>query len=199
MEINNNGFDYVDLGLPSGTLWATCNVGAERPSESGLYFQWGDTKGYSKEQVGKDKHFTCNDYKWINGSSFTKYTIPGTTLELEDDAAHVNMGGSWHMPTPKQITELIYNTMNTWITQDEVNGMKFASKKDSSKFIFIPVAGYAWHSSFFSGGTNGFIWSSMSSKDSVDSGQLLGVYLGGAYLGSLSSRYYGFSVRCVIG
>ena len=54
-NINNNGYDYVDLGLPSGTLWATCNVGASKPSELGLYFQWGDTKGYKEDQVGMEK------------------------------------------------------------------------------------------------------------------------------------------------
>ena len=63
----NNGFDYIDLGLPSGTLWAACNVGASKPSDAGLYFQWGDTKGYTKEQVGTgngQKKFFWTDYKW---------------------------------------------------------------------------------------------------------------------------------------
>ena len=62
--INNNGYDYVDLGLPSGTLWATCNVGAERSSDYGLYFQWGDTKGYAKDYIEKShktKNFSWND------------------------------------------------------------------------------------------------------------------------------------------
>ena len=201
-KINNNGYDYVDFELPSGTLWATCNVGSNKPTDYGLYFQWGDTIGYTKEQIGKDKQFNWNDYKFsIDGSNtnFSKYAEEGETLELEDDAAHVNMGGSWHMPSHKQIMELIYNTTTEWTTLDEANGMKFSSKKDSSKFIFIPAAGYAWHGSFYNYGTNGFIWSSMSSKELIDSGQLLGIYLGGAYPGGLSSRYYGFSVRGVIG
>ena len=60
-NINSNGFDYVDLGLPSGTLWATQNVGASKPSDYGLYFQWGDSKGYTKKQLGKDKMFTWAD------------------------------------------------------------------------------------------------------------------------------------------
>ena len=108
-----NGFEYVDLGLPSGTLWATMNVGASKPSDFGLYFQWGDTQGYTAAQVGKDKQFTWNDYKFsIDGSSsnFSKYTTTGARLDLEDDAAHANMGGSWHMPTPEQCQELIDNT-----------------------------------------------------------------------------------------
>ena len=103
-KINNNGYDYVDLELPSGTLWATCNIGASKPSEYGLYFQWGDTVGYSPDQIGfgeGKKVFSFDDYKWSpsgDGDTFTKYTNTGDTLELEDDAAHVHMGGDWHMP-----------------------------------------------------------------------------------------------------
>lgn len=95
-----NGKDYVDLGLPSGTLWAAMNVGASKASDEGLYFQWGDTVGYTADQVGTGegkKKFASDwsDYKWFssaNGGTLTKYTTTGATLELEDDAAHANMG-----------------------------------------------------------------------------------------------------------
>ena len=105
-NVDANHYEYEDLGLPSGTLWATCNVGALKPSDAGLYFQWGDTSGYTASQVGgvnDKKYFGWRDYKWsIDGSStnFSKYTTSGATLDLEDDAAHVNMGGDWHMPSP---------------------------------------------------------------------------------------------------
>ena len=198
-RINNNGYDYVDLGLPSSTLWATMNVGAKKPSDYGKYFQWGDTQGYTYDQIGKGKLFDWDNYKWGSTIHFTKYTAKGDKLELEDDAAHVHMGGDWHIPIPYQILELINNTTREWTTLDDVNGMKFTSKKDDSKSIFIPATGYAWGCSIDYSGSFGNIWSSMSSKDIVDSGQLLGIYLGGAYPGSLSSRYYGFSVRGVIG
>ena len=100
-----NGHDYVDLGLPSGTLWATCNVGASKASDYGLYFQWGDTQGYTAGQVGYgegQKKFAddWNDYKFGASPNFTKYTSTGATLDLEDDAANASMGGDWHMPTP---------------------------------------------------------------------------------------------------
>ena len=122
------------------------NVGAHKPSDYGLYFQWGDTVGYTADQVGTGegkKYFFTDDCKFFDGVKFTKYNTPGATLELEDDAAHVNMGGDWHMPTPEQIDELINtaNTTNTWTTQDGVSGMTFTSKKDNSKSIFIPAAG----------------------------------------------------------
>ena len=157
---NFNGHDYVDLGLPSGTLWATCNVGASKPSDHGQYFQWGDTSGYTADQVGKDKQFSWSDYKFsIDGSSsnFRKYTTTGATLELEDDAAHANMGGDWHMPTPTQITELLNNTTHTWTAQGGVNGRLFTSKTDTSKSIFIPAAGGAWGGSLNDGGGVGLV------------------------------------------
>lgn len=166
-EINNNGFDYVDLGLPSGTLWATKNVGANNPSDFGLYFQWGDVIGYSPSQISKrkeNKAFDWSDYKFsINGSysNLSKYTTLGETLDLEDDAAHVNMGGDWHMPTPEQFKELINETTSKWERQNGVNGMKFISKEDESKYIFIPAAGDAWHGSINNNGREGNLWSSM--------------------------------------
>ena len=196
-EINNNGYDYVDLGLPSGTKWATTNVGARKPSDAGLYFQWGDTLGYTKEQVGKDKQFNWDNCKWYPGRTFTKYNTTSATLELEDDAAHVNMGGDWHIPTPGQINELLNNTTNTWTTQDGVNGRLFTSKKDGTKSIFIPAAGGAWDGSVQSSGDFGDVWSSMLNTDYVYRGQYLFFNSGGAYLFNYY-RYYGFSVRGVI-
>ena len=115
----NDGFnrEVVDLGLPSGNLWAKCNLGANSPEEAGLYFQWGDTVGYTKEQVGNGeglKYFSWSDYKFsIDGSSsnFSKYTgSDKTVLDLEDDAAHVMLGGSWRMPTYDECLELYKNT-----------------------------------------------------------------------------------------
>ena len=201
--LNNNGYDYVDLGLPSKTLWATCNIGADKPSDFGLYFQWGDTVGYAKDQIGKDKQFNGANYKWNpsgDGKTFTKYnkTDNKNVLDLEDDAAHANMGGSWHMPTPTQIDELINNTINAWTTQDGVNGRLFTSKKDGTKSIFIPEAGDAWDGSVQGSGDYGLVWSSMLGTVIVDSGHVLRFYSGLAYLYSSRSRYLGCSARGVI-
>ena len=209
-NVNNNGYDYVDLGLPSGTLWATMNVGASKPSDCGLYFQWGDTVGYTKEQVGKgeeQKKFASdwNDYKWyLSGSknednlTFKKYKAKGEELELEDDAAHVNMGGDWHMPTSDQIQELIGSTTSTWVVQDNVNGRLFTSKKDGMKSIFIPAAGCAWDGSINGSGSNGYVWSSLLSTNYVLIGRHLSFKSGGTFLISIN-RGYGLSVRGVIG
>ena len=196
-----NGYGYVDLGLPSGTKWATQNVGARKPSDFGLYFQWGDTSGYTAEQVGKDKQFASNwsDYKWGTSSNFTKYNTNGATLELEDDAAHANMGGSWHMPTPDQIQELINtaNTTSTWTTQDEVNGRLFTSK-NNGKSMFFPAAGIAWDGSVRGSGGGGYVWSSVLSTDYVSYGQYLN-FFSGSVNQSKYNRYDGLSVRGVVG
>lgn len=209
-EINNNGFEYVDLGLPSGTLWGTCNVGASKPSDYGLYFQWGDTNGYAKNQIGRESgqkkfEFDYSDYKWyLSGNAyndclkFKKYKTKGATLDLEDDAAHVNMGGDWHMPTPTQIQELLDNTTNTWTSLNDVNGRLFTSKKDQSKSIFFPGANNAWDGSVRGIGGFGEVLSSMSSKKYIDSSQVLSFGAGGVSL-NYSERYYGCSVRGVIG
>ena len=193
-------YEAVDLGLPSGTLWATCNVGASKPSDAGLYFQWGDTIGYTADQVGTGdgkKAFSWADYKWsVNGSSsnFSKYKTPGAILDLEDDAAHVNMGGDWHMPTPEQIQELINETDNTWTTQ----GRLFKSKKDDSKSIFVPAAGYAYYDSLHNEGSEADVWSSVLGTNSVGRGQYLYFNSSNVYLDNYF-RYYGFSVRGVLG
>ena len=208
--INNNGFDYVDLGLPSGTLWATCNVGASKPSDAGLYFQWGDTVGYTAAQVGTGegkKKFASDwsDYKWyLSGSenednlTFKKYKAKGEGLELEDDAAHVNMGGDWHIPTDKQILELIGSTTSTWVVKDNVNGRLFTSKKDETKSIFIPAAGCALNGLIYLRTIEANVWSSMLNMDEVDYGQYFYFNLFNTSLYS-TSRYCGFPVRGVIG
>lgn len=119
MEINTNGHAYVDLGLPSGTLWAKMNVGAKKETDYGLYFAWGETQGYTASQVGTDKQFDWKNYAFriTKPINFTKYDQDGlTNLELTDDAASVNMGGDWHMPTKKQCVELLKKTKNGFVT-----------------------------------------------------------------------------------
>lgn len=199
-NFDNNGYDYVDLGLPSGTLWATMNVGASNPLDYGLYFKWGETKGYAANQA--EIVYTIDNYKLsINTSdidSFTKYNSEKTILKLEDDAAHVNMGGDWHMPSPKQINELLDNTTSEWTTLNNVSYMTFTSKKDTSKSIFIPAAGYTMNSGLVYGnGIEGNFWPSMLSDNHISNGYTLYFYSGGAELGT-DNRNYKFPVRGVI-
>lgn len=136
-EINNNGFDYVDLDLPSGTLWSTCNIGATKPYEPGLYFQWGSIKG-DKEIVNEPGSRSKWRYYDSTKEVFTKYTTTNAPLELDDDAAYKIMGGDWHIPSTNQIQELFNNTIRKWTSIKNVLGVIFISKKDKSKSIFIP-------------------------------------------------------------
>ena len=196
-------YEAVDLGLPSGTKWATMNVGASKPSDAGLYFQWGDTVGYTADQVGTgegQKKFASDwsDYKWGISPNFIKYTTTNATLELEDDAAHVNMGGEWHMPTPDQIEELTTNTTSIWTTQDGVNGRLFTSKKDTSKSIFVPAAGLAVDGLFYFRDSEGNVWSSKLHSVDVHTGQCLVFMSDGAGVATYN-RCFGLSVRGVIG
>lgn len=116
-----NGHAYVDLGLSTGTKWAKMNVGASSEKDAGLYFAWGETQGYTASQVGGHKVFRWSDYKfnpWGDGSTFTKYNASDkkTHLELNDDAAHVNWGGDWHIPNRTQCIELFKETKNGIVT-----------------------------------------------------------------------------------
>lgn len=134
-------YEFVDLGLPSGTLWATCNVGATKPEESGLYFSWGETEGY--ERPTEDKGFYIEDYKfYINGSeNYSKYSeIDGLTeLEKVDDAAYQS-NNNCRMPNYNECIELIENTEYKWQEQNGVIGAKITSKINGNS-IFIPGAG----------------------------------------------------------
>lgn len=118
-----NGHEYVDLGLPSRTLWAKMNVGAESEKDAGLYFAWGETQGYTASQVGNrkgQKAFSWDDYTLTedSGSTMSKYNASDnkTHLELTDDAAAANMGGDWHMPNRAQCLELFKETKNGFVT-----------------------------------------------------------------------------------
>ncbi len=152
----NNGHGYVDLGLPSGTLWATCNVGADSPEDNGDYFAWGEIWGYND---GK-KNFSWRTYKYCKGSHNTlvKYCTENyygivdnrIELDLEDDAATVNWGSGWKMPTDNQILELRNTEYCTWsqVTKNGRNGYKVTSKKNGAS-IFLPAAGYRQDSSHY--------------------------------------------------
>ena len=167
-ELVLNGHEYVDLGLPSATLWATMNVGATSPEGYGNYYAWGEAK--TKIEQGKeDDYGWYASYMWCNDRKdrLTKYNTSSscgavdnnTVLDLEDDAASVNWGGSWHMPTHADLDELI-NTSNctwTWITLNGVNGYKVTSKVND-KFIFLPAAGYRFDTDLYSEGSYGFYW-----------------------------------------
>ena len=189
-------YEYVDLGL--SVKWAKCNVGAEKETDAGLYFAWGETTGYTASQVGTDKQFSLSDYKYGNSSSnLTKnnQSDSKTVLESTDDAASQIMGGDWRMPTDAEFQELIDKTTKEWTQVNGVNGYKFTSKINGNS-IFIPAAGYCSNGSVISVGNHGRVWSSSLYTSDPNNAWGLGFSSGGCNV-SYGSRYNGRSVRGV--
>ena len=165
--VNSLQMEYVDLGLPSRTLWAKCNIGAATETDYGDYFMWGSTT--------PDNNHTCNwaNTPFNNGSETYNETYfnddmknilcPNGVLAKEFDAAYKATNGMGRMPTVAEIQELLDNTNYEWFENYKgsgVKGRKFTSKKDTSKYIFIPAAGWRFNSSFESRGISGYFWSS---------------------------------------
>ena len=192
---------YVDLGLPSGLLWATCNVGAEKPEDYGDYFAWGETIAKSDYSWSTLKY--CNDKA---GESFSKYVTKSsygtvdnkTVLESSDDAAVANCGDGGRMPTHAEWEELFDNCIWTWTEMEGHNGCKVTSKRNG-RFIFLPAAGRREDESVDDAGSMGYYWTST----------LHGKYMYSAWCSYFDesrtypsyydyySRYYGFSIRPV--
>ena len=190
---------YVDLGLPSGLLWATCNVGADNPEDYGDYFAWGetqpkDTYNWSTYQYCNGSYNTltkyCNNYDY----GYNGFTDNLTTLLPEDDAATANWGSDWRMPTKEEWQELYSNTTQTWTTQNGVNGRLFTASNGNS--LFLPAAGYRWDGELGSAGSYGIYWSSSLYTDGPDLAVVLYFNSGGTSVDFY--RGYGFSVRPVL-
>jgi hypothetical protein len=197
--------DYVDLGLPSGLLWATCNVGADSPEEYGDYFAWGetqpkeyydwDTYQYANGTSWEDPQLTkyCNDANYGNNG----FTDNLTTLLPEDDAATANWGSSWRMPTEEEWRELYNNTTQTWTTQNGVNGRLFTAANGNS--LFLPAAGCIMDDEFEHISVTGLYWSSSLDTDfpSLAWYYYFDFYSGNDGIDDFYIRYFGQSVRPV--
>ena len=189
----------VDLGLSE--KWASWNMGASSPEECGAYIAWGET------DVKWDYYWS--NYKWCKGTEniLTKYNTKSdygfvdnkTTLDLDDDAAHVNWGGSWRMPTRDEMQELIDNCTLEWITENGVNGYRFTSKKDgfSSVSIFLPAAGYRLTSQPPTmTNISGWYLSSSNNPNQPKNNYLMQLNSSGVYM-QPSGRNSGFTIRPV--
>ena len=164
-----NGHTWIDLGLPSGTLWATCNVGTSMPEQYGDYFAWGETT--TKALYKWDTYKYCNGsydmltkYCYISGYGSNGFTDTLTILLPEDDAATVHWGSGWRTPTNDEWRELDAYTTKTWTTQNSVNGMLLTSPNGGS--IFLPATGsyrfnnYTGNQDHDNVGSSGIYWSS---------------------------------------
>ncbi len=199
------GHAYVDLELTSGTLWATYNVGATAPEQYGDYFAWGETTSKSYYSwLGAPN--APNTYKWGEHSysaypdyGMTKYnkTDGKTVLDAADDAATANWGGAWCMPTMEEQKELIDECTWSWTTLNGVYGYRVTSKKDYTKSIFLPSAGFYEGSNLKSAGEYGGYWS--SSLGPTRPTEAYSLYFESDYHDCFyGDRYYGSSVRPVV-
>ncbi len=191
--------DWVDLGLPSGTLWATRNVGALAPEDYGDYFAWGETT--------PKEYYDWSNYKWSNGAynQLTKYCDmeshgymgfidTKTELDPEDDAAYVNWGPSWRMPTKEQQDELWEKCTSLWTQRNGVYGRLVYGPNGNT--LFLPASGFRWNDSLEEAGSYGRLWSRT-------------LYSGYPYLANIlrfgsrdlffevGNRAYAFAVRAV--
>ncbi len=187
-----NGYDYVDLGLPSGTKWATANVGASKPQDYGNYYAWGETT--TKETYNWSNYKYGSDYnqltKYCNNSYYGKdgFTDSKTTLDLSDDAAYVNWGGKWRMPTKTQQKELYNECYWVFTNSYNLSGVEgyivYKAKTSSDKgkkiydgetpsssytlsdaHIFLPAAGYRIDGYLDYAREDGYYWSSSLDSD----------------------------------
>jgi len=203
-SLNTNNHAYVDLGLPSGALWATHNIGANTPTDYGNYYAWGETA--SKQDYSWGTYAYGSDY-----DSLTKYCPANKSdywggsgdpddlkvLTLEDDVAHSEFGGDWHMPSSELLWELYSYTDNEWTDNYNESGVAGRVFRGNNQELFIPAAGYRDGSDLGAGGSGAYVWSL----------GLILYYPSYAYYLDFDSdgisidnygRYYGFSVRPVL-
>ena len=218
-----DGYGWVDLGLSSGTLWATCNVGASSPEEAGNFYAWGETKARGEEDVTNETNYASagsyiknsnywDTYKYCNGSnafynqSLTKYNYSETygvvvdnvnELEEVDDAAYVNWGENWRMPSYEQIQELANNCTITETTLNGVSGYNFVGPSGQS--IFFPVVGYYNDDPSSSGSstTSSYYWSRVLDEQSPYAAQCMNMVTSFNVLYGMASRCQGCSIRPV--
>lgn len=202
--------DYIEIG---GVKWATMNIGAETIYDVGLYFQWGDTQGYTASQVGEgsgQKYFSEEDYKWhdeTQSSKFTKYNYIDnkTTLDLEDDAVHAAWGGNWRMPTTDEIDSFIESVNSEWTNNynnSGIAGWVCEDKEDNTKVLFFPASGEAGNGAIYGNEVYGHGW--ILSSNVCDGSEwytvrkLGGYYDDGEIHNDSSERYAGFPCRGVL-
>lgn len=200
--IGNDVHEYVDLALPSGTLWATTNVGASSPEEYGDYFAWGETQPKNV--------YSWSTYQWCNGSletltkycsisefGYNGYVDTKTELDPEDDAATANWGRAWRMPSLDQVQELIESCTCQCTTKNGVWGMMFTSNYNGA-ILFFPAAGMYQNSQVDNAGGLGLYWErTLNTSGPYGAGNMnFGITRASVINGS-HGRSLGVSVRAV--
>lgn len=175
----------IDMGLPSGLQWATCNVGAEIPSDLGLYFSWGNIEGH---RMGEGYDFSQEVYNTTPAAEITD------NLSLTQDAAYTNLGTPWRMPTAAEFQELYDNCTCVWSSMNGVRGLLCTSNVNGNT-LFFPAAGFYNGTSLSGRGSRGLYWSSTYESATIASGLRFDSSSVGPQSGN--NRRSGFSVRAV--
>lgn len=198
-----DGHEWVDLGLPSGTLWATCNVGANSPEKYGGYYAWGETTtktdyGWSTYKYSKGSNTTMTKYCTDSKYGYNGFTDNMTELLPEDDAATANWGSNWQMPSRAQSEELINSDYTTteWTTMNGKKGRKITSKSNS-KSIFLPAASRYFGKSLDATTDFGRYWLRSLLTNPSSGAVQLAFNIDDITTGGNDSRSYGQSVRPV--
>ena len=200
--------EYVDLGL--SVKWATMNIGAEKESDYGIMFAWGqtdnavatnfvDSENYPYNWANAPFNDRANEYNSTYFNEAKNTVCPNGILAKKYDAAAQIMGEGWRMPTQSDFQELIDNTNKEWTIVNGVNGYKFTSNKEGfqNNSIFIPAAGYCSNGSVNDVGGGGYVWSSSLDASRPNFAWSLYFFSGRCYVYDSNSRYYGRSVRGV--
>ncbi|MBO5886911.1 MAG: hypothetical protein J6Q60_02680 [Bacteroidaceae bacterium] len=194
--------EYVDLGLPSGTLWATCNVGANSPEEYGDYFAWGETEpkndySWSTYKYCRDAYDRITKYCTSSYDGYNAIVDNKTELEAMDDAATANWGSDWQMPSKEQFDELLNSsyTTTTWTALNGVYGYEITSNSNGNS-IFLPAGGRCEGESLHNTGSDGYYWSRTLSTGISSDANYLDFYFSGIDI-SINYRYRGLSIRPV--
>lgn len=199
---DNTGNDnWVDLGLPSGLLWASCNFGASSPEGYGDYLAWGETSAKSLYDWSSYRYCTGDSSKMTKYCNDAIYGANGftdnlTVLEASDDAATVRLSGGARTPTKAEWEELVNNTTSEWTTQNGVNGRKLTAR--NGKSLFLPAAGGWWDADYEGAGEHGGYWSSTLCTDSAFCAWDFGIGTDDQELFA-ADRKYGLSLRPVKG
>ena len=202
-----DGRDKVQL-WEGGPYWATTNIGAEKPEDSGYYFWWGDAVGYKRENNkwvasdGSNSDFSFKESKTptynksISALQSERWITSDGVLAPEHDAANVHWGNGWRMPTRDELSALNNNCDWTWTTMNGVNGYVVKGRGAyASKSIFLPAAGYGDGTSLNGSGSYGYYWSSVPDSDYGSYARYLGFDSSYRYADGYGGRYLGWSVR----
>ena len=201
IQLFTHGHPYVEIG---GVKWATMNVGAKSVTDAGLYFAWGEIRGYKPEEFGDMKVFTSSDYKFYDGLYYNKYNGKDKldTLQLQDDPVHVAWRGGWRLPTTTELSRLLIAARREWVFDyngSHVNGLLFRDESNPTNELFLPSTGFAYKDRLFDSHLQGHYWAANLGHDTDHAASKLFISHDGAVVGYGSGRTYGFSVRGVLG